>query len=159
MFTDKHMKTSENPVENADSSTVFTSEQVAEFTDTHYRTIVQWASRRLIEVEGGGYGNSWKWSEKNLVEAEVLASLRREGFSLQELGSTMTRLHNELGNDPFGSGEFVVLKRPDRQGQKRNDPQLVKVCSSGEALNISKQGFARLLLPFFFNHSRGVLAN
>ena len=159
MFTDNEHKTSENPAEIADFTPVFTSEEVSNYTGTHYRTIVRWASGRIIEVEGGGYGNAWKWSEKNLREAEVLASLRREGFSLQELAHTMTRLHNELGHNPFSTGDFIVLKKPSRQGQRRTDPQLVKVCSTGEALDISKQGFAQLLLPFMFNNSKGVLPN
>jgi len=53
----------------------------------------------------------------------------------------------------------VVLEKPKQRNQRRTDPQLVKVCTLTEALEICKRGLAQLLLPFMFNYSKGVLTN
>lgn len=123
-----------------------TTEEVAERVDTHYRTVARWASDGLIEVAGGGYGDPWRWSEKNYREAFVLARLRNEGFSLQQLRQNMDSLR-AVGHNPFSKGKFLVLTRPDKtKGRKRG--AFVKIMDSGEAMELCETGGVQMLLPF-----------
>lgn len=120
-----------------------TTDEVAVLTGTNYRTVARWASDRMIEVEGGGHGESWRWSEKNYREAFVLARLRREGFSRQEIRKHMKALA-DIGHNPFSRGRFLVLERP--KGRKRGS--IVKIMETGEAMELCGQGRVQLLLPF-----------
>ena len=126
-----------------DSRQWFTTDEVARLTGTHYRTVVRWASDGLIEVEGGGHGESWRWSEKNYREAFVLARLRREGFSRQEIRKNMKALAG-IGHNPFSRGRFLVLERP--RGRKRGT--IVKIMETGDAMELCGTGRVQLLLPF-----------
>ena len=120
-----------------------TTDEVARLTGTHYRTVVRWAADGMIEVEGGGHGESWRWSEKNYREAFVLARLRREGFSRQEIRKQMKTLA-AIGHNPFSRGRFLVLERP--RGRKRGT--IVKIMETGEAMELCGKGRVQLLLPF-----------
>ncbi len=120
-----------------------TTDEVAAGTGTHYRTVARWASDGIIEVEGGGHGENWRWSEKNYREAFVLARLRREGFSRQEIRKNMKALAG-IGHNPFSRGQFLVLERP--KGRKRGT--IVKIMESGEAMELCGTGRVQLLLPF-----------
>ena len=120
-----------------------TTDEVARLTGTHYRTVVRWAADGMIEVEGGGHGESWRWSEKNYREAFVLARLRREGFSRQEIRKQMKTLAG-IGHNPFSRGRFLVLERP--RGRKRGT--IVKIMETGEAMELCGKGRVQLLLPF-----------
>lgn len=121
----------------------FTTEEVADLTGTHYRTVARWASDGLIHVSGGGHGDPWRWSEKNYREAFVLSRLRREGFSRQEIRKNMKTLA-EIGHNPFSRGRFLVLERP--KGRKRGT--IVKIMEDGEAMELCGTGRVQLLLPF-----------
>lgn len=126
-----------------DSRQWLTTDEVARLTGTHYRTVVRWAADGMIEVEGGGHGESWRWSEKNYREAFVLARLRREGFSRQEIRKQMKTLA-AIGHNPFSRGRFLVLERP--RGRKRGT--IVKIMETGEAMELCGKGRVQLLLPF-----------
>jgi excisionase family DNA binding protein len=126
-----------------DSRQWLTTDEVARLTGTHYRTVVRWAADGMIEVEGGGHGESWRWSEKNYREAFVLARLRREGFSRQEIRKQMKTLAG-IGHNPFSRGRFLVLERP--RGRKRGT--IVKIMETGEAMELCGKGRVQLLLPF-----------
>lgn len=129
----------------ADERDWMTTEEVAAETETHYRTVARWASDGMIRVAGGGYGDPWRWSEKNFREAFVLARLRKEGFSRQEVRSAMGTLE-ALGHNPFSKGKFLVLEKP-RKGS-RNRGTFVKIMDTGEAIALSDSGGAQMLLPF-----------
>lgn len=123
-----------------------TTEEVAIRTQTHYRTVARWASDGLIEVAGGGHGDPWRWSEKNYREAFVLARLRQEGFSQQQLRQNMDSLR-AIGHNPFSKGKFLVLGRPPaKRGRKRGS--FVKIMDGGEALEMCASGGVQMLLPF-----------
>ena len=122
-----------------------TTEEVASRLRTHYRTVARWASDGLIRVAGGGHGDPWRWSEKNFREAFVLARLRTEGFSRQEVRSAMGTLE-AMGHNPFSKGKFLVLETP-RKGS-RNRGTFVKIMDTGEAIALSDSGGAQMLLPF-----------
>lgn len=124
----------------------FTTEEVAERTGTHYRTVARWASDGLIEVAGGGHGDPWRWSEKNYREAFVLARLRQEGFSQQQLRQNMNSLR-AIGHNPFSKGKFLVLGRPAGKGGRKRGT-FVKIMDSGEALELCDKGGVQMLLPF-----------
>jgi len=122
-----------------------TTEEVAAENEVHYRTVARWASDRLIEVDGGGHGEPWRWNAKNQREAFVLARLRHEGFSLQELRTSMETLRS-IGHNPFSKGKFLVLQRPTKGA--RNRGSFVKITDTGEAMELCKGGGVQLLLPF-----------
>jgi len=124
----------------------FTTEEVAERTNTHYRTVARWASEGLIEVAGGGHGDPWRWSEKNYREAFVLARLRHEGFSQQQLRQNMDSLR-ALGHNPFSKGKFLVLEQPNKT-KGRKGGTFVKIMDGGEAIQLSRGGGVQMLLPF-----------
>lgn len=131
------------PIETRDW---LTTEEVAERTDTHYRTVARWASDGLIEVAGGGHGDPWRWSLKNYREAFVLARLRNEGFSRQQLRQNMDSLR-ALGHNPFSKGKFLVLEHPNK-GKRRKGGAFIKIMDSGEALELCDTGRVQMLLPF-----------
>lgn len=124
-----------------------TTEEVAERTNTHYRTVARWASERLIEVDGGGHGDPWRWSEKNYREAFVLARLRHEGFSRQQLRASMRALRC-IGHNPFSKGKFLVLENPTKRRGSRRRGSFVKIMEGGEALELCGSGQVQMLLPF-----------
>lgn len=122
-----------------------TTEEVAAENEVHSRTAARWASDGLIEVDGGGHGEPWRWNAKNQREAFVLARLRREGFSMQELRTSMKALRG-IGHNPFSKGKFLVLQCPNNG--ERNRGTFVKILDTGSAMALCKGGGVQLLLPF-----------
>lgn len=122
-----------------------TTAEVARLTGTTYRTVARWASDGLIHVDGGGqHGVERRWSEKNYREAYVLARLRREGFSRQEIRKNMKAL-SEIGHNPFSRGKFMVLERP---AGPRKRGRIIKIMGQDEAMELCGTGCVQLLLPF-----------
>lgn len=122
----------------------FTTAEIAALTGATYRTVARWASDGLIKVDGGGQqGVERRWSEKNYREAFVLARLRREGFSRQEIRKNMKALE-EIGHNPFSRGRFLVLQKPTGKHRGR----VVKIMDQGEAMELCGAGCVQLLLPF-----------
>jgi DNA-binding transcriptional MerR regulator len=123
----------------------YTSDVVAEAVGVPYRTLMRWVEEGLIipAVHPKKHRVPVQWSEKNLREVDILAQLRKCNLSLQQIRGIMTYLR-KLGDNPFSSGEFIVLLGPDGSPQ-----ELVKIRNGGEALALMKKHRGQLMLPLW----------
>jgi DNA-binding transcriptional MerR regulator len=126
-------------------SDAYTTAYVADALGVPQRTLLHWVSEGLIEPA------QWErtrrvpvlWSEKNVREASVLVHLRTSRLSLQKIRGIMGYLRR-LGHNPLSTGQFLVLT-----GSTGKPSQLVKVCASGEALQLMTRGQGQLMLPLW----------
>lgn len=106
-------------------------------------TASRWLRAGLIQTPEdyvGRMGAPVNIGPKELRELCNIAQLRQE-LSLQALKRAARFLREELCNNPFSTGRFMVLE--GRPGQR----ELVKVCTSGEAIALVKDRGQMLLFP------------
>ena len=123
----------------------YTTEFVADTIGMSRRTLLHWVSEGLIQPVQ--WENTRRvpvlWSEKNVREASVLLHLRKSRLSLQKIRSIMAYLRG-LGHNPLSTGEFVVFT-----GSKGKPSEIVKICTTGEAIALMKSHRGQLMLPLF----------
>lgn len=105
-------------------------------------TASRWIRAGLIRPEGYVCRQRVpvQMGQKELAELCNLARIRNL-LSLQEMKKAARFLREELGHNPFSTGRFMVLDGPP--GKR----ELVKVCSTGEAIALMKDRGQMLLFP------------
>jgi len=105
---------------------------------------MRWFERGLVTPQGGGaQGKDTWWTAKDVREASILAGLRTARFSLQKLTEAIVYLRG-IGHNPMSSGQFLVISGND------GDPrELVKICSTGEAVALMRKHRGQLILPLW----------
>jgi len=108
-------------------------------------TVSRWIKAGLVrpKMDKSGYRPKIYIGQKELRELENLRRLRNCGLSLQELRKAMTYLRG-IGHNPLSTGRFFVLAH---DGQRRK--RLVKLCESGEALDLIGKRQGQLMIPAF----------
>lgn len=122
--------------------TTYTTAQVAEQINVPYRTLMYWIQQGLINpaYEQGERRKKIRFSEKDLREATILADLRKNRLTLQELRENLDYLRS-IGHNPLSRGVFGVAKKP---GQRAHLDKFM----DGQRLEVSpKRG--QLELPLF----------
>ncbi len=116
----------------------WTSEEVAEKINVPYRTLMRWQQEQLIQPERAGkhQKSAALWSQKNLREARVIATLRSQGVSLQKTRRAMEYLRS-IGHNPFSTGSFLALAEGG---------EVLKIMSDSEALSVLRKPGQRVLL-------------
>jgi DNA-binding transcriptional MerR regulator len=123
----------------------YTTAHVSEALGVPQRTLLHWVSEGFLQPV------QWEktrrvpvlWSEKNVREASVLVHLRKSRLSLQKIRSIMAYLRG-LGHNPMSTGEFVVLT-----GSKGKPSEIVKICTSGEAIALMTKHRGQYMLPLW----------
>jgi hypothetical protein len=136
----------------------YTAYEAAEKVGLPYRTLMRLAERGDIKLPDykGGRGNAARWSETNVREASIWAALRRCSFSAQQLREVMDYLRN-LGDNPFSSGDFLTIEGRPMRGKKQKPRDLVKIRSTGEAIELLRANRGQIMLPIwpFADEDRG----
>jgi len=122
----------------------YTAHAVAELLRVPYSTLMRWVGVGLLAPEGarGGRRRATTWRVKDVREASILVALRRAGFSLQRLRAAMAYLRS-IGHNPMSTGEFLVVRGGDGE-----PADLIKVCSSGEAIDLIRRR-GQMVLPLW----------
>jgi len=122
---------------------LYTTQQVAEQTGVHYRTLMRWIEQGLIQAAvEGRRGQQTLLSKKGFREVAILAKLR-EFLSLQQLRQALDFLRCQ-GHNPLSSGDFVVVR------DIRGDRSLLKICDQGEMIELLENHPGQLrLFPVF----------
>ena len=123
----------------------YTSDIVADAVGIPYRTLMRWVEEGLVipAIHPKKHRIPVQWSKKNLREVGILGQLRKYKLSLQQIRGIMNYLR-ELGDNPFSSGEFILLLGSDGLPE-----ELVKIRNGGEALSLMKTHRGQLLLPLW----------
>ena len=122
---------------------LYSTQQVAEQTGVHYRTLMRWIEQGLVEpAVRGRRGRQTLLSKKAFREVAVLAKLR-ELLSLQQLRQALDALRAQ-GHNPLSTGDFAVVR--DLRGER----SLLKVCERGEVIELLAKHPGQLrLFPVF----------
>ncbi len=122
----------------------YTASEVASKVGVPYRTLMNWLEHGLLNPARArsGHGVQTEWRAKDVREASVLNSLRRAGFSLQNIKKAHAYLRS-IGHNPMSSGQFIVI----RTG-KGEPKDIVKICDEGEAMALLRDR-GQLVLPLW----------
>lgn len=123
----------------------YTSDVVADAVGIPYRTLMRWVEEGLVvpAIHPKKHRIPVQWSEKNLREVGILGQLRKCKLSLQQIRGIMDYLR-ELGDNPFSSGEFILLLGADGLPE-----ELVKIRNGVEAIALMKKHRGQLMLPLW----------
>lgn len=121
----------------------YRADEVADLVCVPYRTLMRWVQGGVLNPEGArrGHRNETAWRPKDLREASVLVALRRAGFSMQKMRRALDYLRS-IGHNPMSTGDFIAV----RLGNSEHPSELIKICSTGEALALLQQP-GQLVLP------------
>lgn len=126
----------------------YTTEHVAELVGVPYSTLAQWAAEGLIDVKRGrSKRDGYSWTAKHVYEAKVMADMRGLEVPLQLMRKAMKFLRTR-GHNPFSTGTYLVIRRGSGKGSRRIEA-LIKVCDSGELIEIVGKGRGQYVLPLF----------
>lgn len=124
-------------------TTTYTSVEVSKMIGVPYRTLMSWIEERLINPacqEGGERRKKIRFAPKDVREASILAGLRANRLSMQQLRESLDYLRS-IGHNPMSTGDFLVIK--GRDGKPKD---LLKFCTSGEVLDIMKGRYGPLVM-------------
>jgi hypothetical protein len=123
----------------------YTSDYVAQVAGVPYRTLMRWVQQDLIRPQYYARKNRVpvEWSAKNVREAVILARMRTCRLSMQKIREVLKYLRG-IGHNPLSTGDFLVLM--DRDGRPE---EVIKVCTTGEALKLMGKGRGQLVLPLW----------
>jgi len=118
------------------------SQEAAAALGINYRTLMRWVETGLLEPDcenGPARAKpARRWTQKHLREAGVLIRLHAANVPFPTIRAAMDYLRG-LGQNPFSTGQFLVLGNPKKPGS------VIKICDSGEVLDLVARG--QLVLP------------
>lgn len=129
-----------------EAAATYTSKQVAEMIGVPYRTIMHWVTDGLIRPafeQGIERRKKIRFSAKDVREASILAGLRANRLSLQQVRESLSYLRS-IGHNPMSTGDFLII-----QGRDGKPKDLLKFCNSGEVLDIIKGRYGQLVMPLW----------
>ncbi len=113
-----------------------------------YPTVARWIQQGLIRPRGYSHRQAIKvrLGSKEMQELWTLARLRGL-LSLQQLRKAMKYLREELKHNPLSTGRFFVVGGPPLRRR------LIKICDTGEAIELIGKNKGQLMIPLFFKES------
>lgn len=119
----------------------FALRKAASIAGIPYPTAARWIQQGLIHPPGY-VGKQWATVPLGVKELRELCNIAqlRQVLSMQALRRAAAFLRQH-GHNPYSSGRFMLLDGP--RGQK----ELVKICDSGEAMELLKHPGQTVLLP------------
>ena len=136
------------PSEQRGAAAAPTTAQVAKIAGVAYSTLADWARTGLVDVKRPKCRREgYAWSAKHVHEIRVVADLRRLDVPMQKIRDSM-RLLRSMGHNPYSTGKFLVISKGHGRGRKRV-PSLVKVCDSGEVIEIIGRHRGQYVLPLW----------
>lgn len=124
----------------------YTPEQAAQLTGVPYRTLHRWITDGLIRPKyrrANIRKRDIELTTKDVREISILCALRRGGLSMQTLRDVLDYLRS-IGHNPMSTGQFIAI-----MGKSGKPADLVKICTTGEALELIGQCRGQLVLPIW----------
>ncbi len=126
--------------------TTYPAKQVATMISVPYRTLMFWVEEGLLHPSWNT--NSQKRSKvrftpKDVREASILAGLRANRLSLQQLRNSLSYLRS-VGHNPLSTGDFLIIR-----GRDGKPADLLKFCSSGEVMDLMRGRYGQLVMPLW----------
>jgi len=113
-----------------------------------YTTVARWVQEGVIRAQGyiGIQGKPVRLSEKQMRELRILAQLRGV-LPMQQLKKTLRYLREDLKHNPLSTGRFFVVGGPP------SSRHLIKICNTGEAIELIGKDRGQLMVPLLFNET------
>ena len=120
----------------------------AEAACVPYPTCSEWIRKGLIRPRGyvGRQAVKIRLSSKDVRELKILANLRGV-LPMQQLRKALRYLREDLKHNPLSSGRFFVIGGPPSRRH------LIKICSTGEAIELLGKNRGQLMVPLLFDET------